>query len=230
MKLYLIKNLTGEEFTKEISNFQATHQKNFLKARDKFYEYQIMLQEKEWKLEKEVDLKTCIGKLWSSSDKNSGKNAILRRIEINVPFKFACDFFKDEIKLTHLNNSFKGTKIVEDLGNDTFYVYQCFKGNFIISDRDFSLFKHCFTLQDGRFAIVSFSAVHPKIPKRKRIVRAHLDMSVYLLTKIDEKRTLCETIQNGDPKGYIPTVFVNNRIKKELEGLIAIKNYLEKTI
>ena len=146
-----------------------------------------MLKRGGWKLEKEVKLKNCVGKLWSNSEKNSGLNAILRKIEINVPHKFACDFFKDEIKFSHMNDNLKETKIVEDLGNDTSYVYHCFKGNMLVSDRDFSLFKHCFTLPDGRFAIVSFSALHPKMPERKKKVRAHADLSVYVLTKIDEK-------------------------------------------
>ena len=147
-----------------------------------------MLKKSGWKLEKEVKFKDSIGKLWSNSDKQSGLNAILRKVEINVPQQQAIDFFKDEIKFSNLNDNLKETKIVEDLGNETCYVYHCFKGNLVVSDRDFSLFKHCFELPDGRFAIVSFSVKHPKMPERRKKVRAHADLSVYLLSPLGEKR------------------------------------------
>mmetsp|Transcript_2778 Transcript_2778/g.3242 ORF Transcript_2778/g.3242 Transcript_2778/m.3242 type:complete len:148 (+) Transcript_2778:293-736(+) len=141
-----------------------------------------MVKRSGWKLEKEIKIQGNVGKLWSNNDKKSGLNAILRRLEFNVPIKKAFEFFKDEIAFSKLNDNLKESKVVEDIGYDTSYVYHCFKGNLVVSDRDFSLFKHCFALPDGRFAIVSFSANHSKMPERKKKVRAHADLSVYLLS------------------------------------------------
>ncbi|CAI2374817.1 unnamed protein product [Moneuplotes crassus] len=222
--------IINEEFTKSISHLDRKHQENILKARNKFLEYQKMIKKPGWKLEKEIKYKSSTGKLWSNIDKKTGLNGILRKIEIDVPHQPACDFFKDEIKFAKLNDNLKETKIVEDLKNDSSYVYHCFKGNLVVSDRDFSLFKHCFTLPDKRFAIVSFSVVHPKMPERRKKVRAHADLSVYIITKIAENKILVETIQNGDPKGIIPTALVNNRATKQLDALDQIKRHLEKTI
>ncbi|CAI2375092.1 unnamed protein product [Moneuplotes crassus] len=229
-KNVLPKDLINEELKASISHFEQKHQDNILKAKHKFLDYQQMIMKPGWKLEKEIKYKGGSGKLWSNSDKKSGLNAILREIEINVPHIPACDFFKDEIRFSKLNENLKETKIVEDLKNESSYIYHCFKGNIVVSDRDFSLFKHCFTLPDGRFAIVSFSVNHPKMPERRKKVRAHADLSVYLITPMGDDKILVQTIQNGDPKGSIPTALVNNRATKQLDALVQIKKHLEKTI
>lgn len=225
-----LEQLLTDDYKASISHLDRKHQQNIHKAKNKFMDYQKMLKKSGWNLEKEIKYRSGTAKLWSNSDKKSGLNAILRRIEIDVPHRDACEFFKDEIKFSRLNDNLKESKVVEDLKNESSYVYHCFKGNLVVSDRDFSLFKHCMNLPDGRFAIVSFSVDHPKMPLRRKKVRAHADLSVYVITELSDRKILIETIQNGDPKGSIPTALVNNRATKQLDALDQIKKYLEKSV
>lgn len=219
-----LAEITDSEFENQISGFSQSQQNDIRKAREKFFLFQQMRNNNTWILEKELKAAT----LSSCVDTNTGLKVIFRKITFNVPIAKAVNFFKDENQFSKLNENLKEARIVEDVGFDTFYVYHCFKGNLIISDRDFTLLKHWFTLPDGRFAMLSFSVTHPKMPEVKGRVRAYTDLSAYVLTPISENEWLCESIQNGDPKGNLPSMLVNTRATKQLDSLIKCKALLEK--
>ena len=219
-----LEDITGEELQKQILHLSKENQQAIVKARMKVIEFFEVRDNSKWSLDKDKNG----AQLYSSINKKTGLKLIYRKIKIKASLEDSIQVFKDSDMLTKLNENIKESKKVEDLGINTAYYHNVLKGNMVVSDRDLSLLRHCFTLPDGRYAVVTYSVDHKKIPVTKKRVRALMPLSVYLLTPIGGLYTLCESVQDGDPKGNLPAVLVNSRAGKQLESLIMIKDFIEK--
>lgn len=236
-----LADICGEQLEKQIEGMKEPNKEVIRLARRLFIEFMQVKDTSTWSLEKEKDG----GSLYSSINKDSGIKVIFRKIHFKAPIKKVASFFKDSDIMFRMNDNISKCDLVEDIGMETKSYYHVMKGNMLVSDRDLSVVRHCFFLPDGRFTSVSFSKeiildnvnIPPQarndkvllpVPQHKKRVRALIGLSVYLITPISETECLCESIQDGDPKGNVPTMLVNNRASKQLDTLIKCRNYLEK--
>ena len=155
-------------------------------------------------------------------------NMTLRTFTLDSPMDKAMEKMLDTEMAMKSNDRLKVNEIVEEIDENTVFIKREISGNMVISNRDMSLFQHVIELTDGSKLIVSFSEPHEKIPEKSGVVRADFILSYLHVKSISETTTSVAYLVHFDPKGSLPTSFVNMAQNKQHESVIKFKEFLEK--
>ena len=100
------------------------------------------------------------------------------------------------------------------------------KGKLVVSSRDISAIWYSFPLTDGSHFIMQCSVLDDRIPETDS-VRAEAIINGLLLEKVSSSTTKITSVTNMDPKGSIPSSFVNSMAGKQHDVFVAVKKRLE---
>ncbi|CAI2374211.1 unnamed protein product [Moneuplotes crassus] len=191
-------------------------------ARDRFTEAVGYLAEEDWNLYKD---KNDV-KLLTKKSVDGGVDLVLREAIIEKPQEVVYEWFCNQSNLVDNSERLIVSEVVDELGPESFLLKREVKGNFLVSNRDMCIFWHKLNLTDGSVANIQFSIMHSKIPETK-CVRGELNISLLMVTKIDDNK--CKLISLGkiDPKGSIPTSFVNKMTWTQFDELVKMKKVIE---
>ena len=151
----------------------------------------------------------------------------LRTFTLDSPMDKAMEKMLDTEMAMKSNDRLKVNEIVEEIDENTVFIKREISGNMVISNRDMSLFQHVIELTDGSKLIVAFSEPHEKIPEKSGVVRADFILSYTHVKSISETTTSVAYLVHFDPKGSLPTSFVNMAQNKQHESVIKFKKFLE---
>lgn len=112
-----------------------------------------------------------------------------------------------------------------DLNDNVKLIRMEMKGNLIVSNRDLCVIRVRTELANGSILILQTSVEDSRIPETK-CVRAEAIITATLLEDV-EGGCKVTSIQNMDPKGSIPTSFVNMMAGKQHDQYVALKKKME---
>ena len=99
------------------------------------------------------------------------------------------------------------------------------KGNLIVTNRDLCVIRVKVECTDGSILLIQTSVEDSRIPETK-CVRADANIMATLLEDV-EGGCKVTSIQKMDPKGSIPTSFVNMMAGKQHDQFVALKKKME---
>ncbi|CAI2374012.1 unnamed protein product [Moneuplotes crassus] len=193
-----------------------------LQAREKFAEGIALFSDEDWDLKKDKDNV----KLWTKKSEEGGANLFRREASLDQSAEAVSAWLSDQQNLVDNNDKLKSSEIICELNEQALLIRREMKGNMIVSNRDLALFWNKVDLTDGSIAHVMFSIEHDSIPKTK-CVRAEADINLLILQPVSDTSCVLLNIGKMDPKGSIPTSFVNKMVTKQYDDLVKIKKLVE---
>ena len=193
-----------------------------LKSREKLVEGFGLLQSEDWTV---VNDKKDVT-LTKKKVEGSSINAIKKVMKVECPLERIADNMMDFEQALKSNDRLKDNSVVEKIDDTLMFVRREMKGNLVVSNRDMSLLTTVIDLTDGSKVLLSFSEPCELIPETK-CVRAEVTISLTLLVPDSETSTTVTHVAQMNPKGSIPSSFINTMQNKQHEGFVKFKKFLE---
>ena len=150
-----------------------------------------------------------------------------RWTEVKVSKEDALSFFVDPEKFKYVYSKIGTLEVIKEIDDKTRLIRLEMKGNIIVSNRDLAVIRKVFELSDGSLFLIQTSIETDEIPKTKA-VRAEMVLQGNLFKETSATSCSICTISLVDPKGSIPTSFVNKMKSKQHEMFVKIKGEIEK--
>ncbi|CAI2372937.1 unnamed protein product [Moneuplotes crassus] len=196
-----------------------------LKSREKFTEGITLFSDEKWELKKDKEE----AKLWTKKAEEGGVKLFRREAVIEKSAEVVDEWLSDQenvLERVANNNKLKHSDVVKKFNEDAKLIRREIKGNLLVTNRDMCLFWNRLNLTDGSIAHVMFSIEHEDIPKTK-CVRAEAKINLLILKPISDESCMLSNIGKVDPKGSIPTAFVNKMLVKQYDDLLKLKKSVE---
>lgn len=206
-----------EKFELELQNAPADEQPFIKKAKDAVQKLLDLANSPNWTLVNSKPNNVF------SMDAEGGLKCIKGEGFINYTPKEIAEYLKRENVQKDYDDQFAEGGTVQQLSMETSFVFNRFKGVFMVSGRDFCMLAIRLNMPDGRVIISSTSHEHEDCPPHKKYVRAELIRGGWILTpdKENPSRTFAQYISQSDLKGNIPKSIVNSVAEKQ--GLLVSK-------
>ena len=194
------------------------HLQTLHEAAEKYFS---LLEAEDWKLEAD---KSGV-QLYS---KKSGESIdyVKRWMEVKVSKDELISFFVNTDKIKAADKKLVAVDVVEEIDDRTKLIRFEMKGNMIVSNRDFSVIRKRFDLGDGSLFVMQTSIETDKIPKTKA-VRGEIVLQGSIIKETSDSSCSIVNIAFVNPKGSIPSSFVNKMKSKQHEVFIKIKEKIE---
>lgn len=206
-----LEDAGGDETT--FSYLQKLHE-----AAEKFFS---LFASDDWKLE--TDKK---GVQLYSKESGESIDYVKRCMEVKVSKDDLISFFLNIDKVKAADKKLVAMDVVEEIDDKTKLIRIEMKGNMIVSNRDFTIIRKRFELSDGSLFIIQTSIESDKMPKTKA-VRGEMILQGSLVRETADDRCSIVNIAFVDPKGSIPSTFVNKMKSKQHEVFVKIKDKIE---
>lgn len=156
-------------------------------------------------------------------DTDSGLKCIKGEGHIDYSPEEIASYLKRDNVQKEYDDQFAEGGTVQELSMDAKFVFNRFKGVFMVSGRDFCMLAITVRKPGDTIIISSFSHEHDDCPPHKKYVRAELVIGGWIL-KPDENnpsKTFAQYVTQSDLKGNIPKKIVNGVAEKQ--GLLITK-------
>lgn len=160
--------------------------------------------------------------------KKSGESIdyVKRTMEVKVSKEDLISFFLNLDKIKAADKKLVAMDLVEEIDDRTKLIRIEMKGNMIVSNRDFTIIRKRFELSDGSLFVIQTSIDSDKMPKTKA-VRGEMILQGSIVRETSDSSCSIVNIAFVDPKGSIPSSFVNKMKSKQHEVFAKIKAKIE---
>ena len=116
-------------------------------------------------------------------------------------------------------------QVVRTISPTAHLMYYVYGAPFPVKSRDFSILRFSME-EDHRYVIWATSVMDEEIPVSSKYIRGEVSISGYFLEVLTENMCKITTVNNIDPKGWIPKFVVNLTKAKPLEKLIKFSTFV----
>jgi len=147
---------------------------------------------------------------------------------INAPPLIVLAIAWDTEKKTQWDPMLESGRIVSHLNANTSLHYECYKGQWPVTPRDYSLLCHWEKLPDGRYLCLRRSVVHPSLPEISTKVRGEHHGGFILSPLKSSTQTSVIYFESNDLKGSISHTIVRGIAPEWVNVIRSIGDIAEK--
>ena len=217
------KDMIPEEPTLEDAAGREDVLKHLTEAREKSILFHKLKDSPDWKLEKEKEGAT----MHLMSYEDSGVYAFRIELEINCTPEALIKLESDTEKIKAMDESCKEFYDIEVITPYLRYTRSVTAGNLLVSDRDFVAFKAVMECPDDSYMLSQHSVELESVPEDKNCVRGWISIYCAHIQEIGPKKIKMTKVGHADPKGMVPSTFVNLVLSNQLDGHLELKKTLE---